>query len=144
MYDFPLTDDKMCLNKSFNIIVLGVSSLLFDYKTYIKRAFFFHFAGVSSDPTVHSNLHPRWCHEAHHPVGPEPSTAAVWPEELRVYLLYPGERVQCHCTALQQHQHTVSEDHGKRPACCLLFWVVLFCSVRKPLFLHSSGDVISC
>lgn len=147
IYDFRLTDDKMCVNKSFNIIEFTHIWFTTNDLQQMKTILFFHFTGVSPDPAVHSNLHPRWCHEAHHPSGPEPSTAPVWPEELRVYLLYPGERVQCHCTALQQHQHTVSEDHGKINVCYIVLGSFFFLFSKEALVfakLRRCNGVISC
>lgn len=69
--------------------------------------------GVSSDPALHPDLYPRWSHEADHPAGPEPAPAAVRTEELRVHLPHPGQHAQRPGPEVQQHQHTVSEDHGE-------------------------------
>lgn len=74
---------------------------------------FFLSSGVSSNPAFHPDLYPCWSYEADHPTGSEPAAASVWTEELWVYLSHPRQHTQCPGSEVQQHQHTVSEDHGK-------------------------------
>lgn len=68
---------------------------------------------MSTDPALHPDLYPCWSYEADHSAGPEPSPATVWAEELRVHLPHPGQHAQRPRSEIQQHQHTMSEDHGK-------------------------------
>lgn len=86
---------------------------LFSDTSQFLYSYFPSSPGVSSDPAVHRDLHPRWSYEANHPAGPEPAPAAVWTEELRVHLPHPGQHAQRPGSEVQQHQHTVSEDYGK-------------------------------
>lgn len=69
--------------------------------------------GVPSDPTFHPDLHSCWSYETNHSAYPEPATAAIWTEELRVHIPHPGQHASCASAEVQQYQHTVSEDRGK-------------------------------
>lgn len=88
-------------------------SVFFSSHVSISLFSFFSSPGVSSDPALHPDLYPRRSYEADHPASPEPASAAVWTEELRVHLPHPRQHAQCAGSEVQQHQHTVSEDNGK-------------------------------
>lgn len=71
-------------------------------------------AGLPSDPSLDTDLHPRRCNQAHHVSRQESAATAVGTEELRVCLPHPGGNPQCARPALQQHLYPVSENGGKK------------------------------